>query len=156
MVELRRIELLTSCVQGRRSPSWATAPFLLRLFPLLFVARALSLSHILMYAPSFVCTCASISAKILAKTSLEVAWFALQIFACSLCFCFLFFEKKLFCALIWWVWVDLNHRPHPYQGCALTKLSYRPAFLAAIFFHALRYDYSLAQSCTDVHFFAIS
>ena len=26
----------------------------------------------------------------------------------------------------WWAWVDLNHRPHPYQGCALTKLSYRP------------------------------
>ena len=26
----------------------------------------------------------------------------------------------------WWVWVDSNHRPHPYQGCALTKLSYRP------------------------------
>ena len=23
--------------------------------------------------------------------------------------------------LIWWVWVDLNHRPHPYQGCALTN-----------------------------------
>ena len=22
--------------------------------------------------------------------------------------------------------MDLNHRPHPYQGCALTKLSYRP------------------------------
>jgi site-specific DNA recombinase len=19
----------------------------------------------------------------------------------------------------WWAWVDLNHRPHPYQGCAL-------------------------------------
>ena len=28
--------------------------------------------------------------------------------------------------LFWWAWVDLNHRPHPYQGCALTKLSYRP------------------------------
>ena len=27
---------------------------------------------------------------------------------------------------IWWVWVDLNRRPHPYQGCALTKLSYKP------------------------------
>ena len=26
----------------------------------------------------------------------------------------------------WWVWVDSNHRPHPYQGCALTELSYRP------------------------------
>ena len=21
---------------------------------------------------------------------------------------------------VWWVWVDSNHRPHPYQGCALT------------------------------------
>lgn len=20
----------------------------------------------------------------------------------------------------WWVWMDSNHRPHPYQGCALT------------------------------------
>ena len=28
---------------------------------------------------------------------------------------------------IWWAWVDLNYRPHAYQACALTKLSYRPA-----------------------------
>jgi hypothetical protein len=21
--------------------------------------------------------------------------------------------------LIWWAWVELNYRPHPYQGCAL-------------------------------------
>jgi hypothetical protein len=21
----------------------------------------------------------------------------------------------------WWVWADLNRRPHPYQGCALTN-----------------------------------
>ncbi len=21
----------------------------------------------------------------------------------------------------WWVWVELNHRPHPYQGSALTN-----------------------------------
>ena len=21
----------------------------------------------------------------------------------------------------WWVWADLNGRPHPYQGCALTN-----------------------------------
>jgi len=19
----------------------------------------------------------------------------------------------------WWAWIDLNYRPHPYQGCAL-------------------------------------
>ncbi len=23
--------------------------------------------------------------------------------------------------LTWWVWEDLNFRPHPYQGCALTN-----------------------------------
>ncbi len=22
---------------------------------------------------------------------------------------------------VWWVWADLNSRPHPYQGCALTN-----------------------------------
>ena len=27
----------------------------------------------------------------------------------------------------WWAWMDLNHRPHAYQACALTKLSYRPS-----------------------------
>ncbi|GEM_PF-3454320 len=21
----------------------------------------------------------------------------------------------------WWVWEELNFRPHPYQGCALTN-----------------------------------
>ena len=25
-----------------------------------------------------------------------------------------------------WAWADLNSRPHAYQACALTKLSYRP------------------------------
>ena len=27
----------------------------------------------------------------------------------------------------WWARVDLNYRPHAYQACALTRLSYRPA-----------------------------
>ena len=27
---------------------------------------------------------------------------------------------------LWWAWMELNHRPHAYQACALTKLSYRP------------------------------
>ena len=22
---------------------------------------------------------------------------------------------------VWWVWMDLNHRPHAYQACALTN-----------------------------------
>ena len=28
-----------------------------------------------------------------------------------------------------WAHVDLNHGPHPYQGCALTGLSYGPRIL---------------------------
>src|SRR6185437_14936621 len=28
-----------------------------------------------------------------------------------------------------WAWMDLNHRPLPYQGSALTRLSYRPQVL---------------------------
>ena len=76
VVELSRIELLTSCVQGRRSPSWAIAPHML---VLLFVIRL----HF------------NLSDKI---------------------------KKK------WWVWVDLNHRPHPYQGCALTNWATDPYY----------------------------
>ncbi len=33
----------------------------------------------------------------------------------------------------WWAWVDLNYRPHAYQACALTKLSYRPRIPAGMF-----------------------
>ena len=30
-------------------------------------------------------------------------------------------RKTPFIMMSWWVWVDSNHRPHPYQGCALTS-----------------------------------
>ena len=49
------------------------------------------------------------------------------------CSKYFFSQCKRFCSIEltirsykWWAWVDLNYRPHPYQGCALTKLSYRP------------------------------
>ena len=35
-------------------------------------------------------------------------------------------RRKLTSVAKWWAWVDLNYRPHAYQACALTKLSYRP------------------------------
>ena len=31
-----------------------------------------------------------------------------------------------------WAHVDLNHGPHPYQGCALTGLSYGPRLVAKV------------------------
>jgi hypothetical protein len=38
------------------------------------------------------------------------------------------------CRLDWWAWMELNHRPHAYQACALTRLSYRPL-------HALKFSF---------------
>ena len=32
----------------------------------------------------------------------------------------------------WWVWVDSNHRPHPYQGCALTNWATDPVGLCLL------------------------
>jgi hypothetical protein len=46
--------------------------FLLRYFPLLFVAAVRSLSHILAYAPSLSLICASIKEKSLAKLCFDV------------------------------------------------------------------------------------
>ena len=50
------------------------------------------------------------------------------------CSKYFFSQCKRFCSIEltirsykWWAWVDLNYRPHAYQACALTRLSYRPA-----------------------------
>ena len=76
LVELRGIEPRTSCVQGRRSPSWAITPWL--------VEQQIIVNYL--------------NTDLIQNTE------------------------------IWWVWVDLNHRPHPYQGCALTNWATDPLF----------------------------
>jgi hypothetical protein len=35
-------------------------------------------------------------------------------------------DSRLTRGNVQWAQMDLNHRPHPYQGCALTELSYGP------------------------------
>jgi hypothetical protein len=35
--------------------------------------------------------------------------------------------------------MDLNHRPHPYQGCALTELSYGPGLAGRMSYGATRH-----------------
>ena len=49
--------------------------------------------------------------------------------------------KRLDLFISWWVWEDLNFRPHPYQGCALTtwatdpvNLTYPWKYSKALFF----------------------
>ena len=70
-MEISGIEPLTSCVQGRRSPSWAISPF----------------HH--------------------------------------------HYRFHFTHSSEWWVWVDLNHRPHPYQGCALTTWATDPRVVSS-------------------------
>ena len=45
-----------------------------------------------------------------------------------------------------WAQMDLNHRPHPYQGCALTELSYGPSGRA--YYPSLRAFEKAAASCS--------
>jgi hypothetical protein len=40
--------------------------------------------------------------------------------------------RRTSCPRQWWAWVDSNYRPHAYQACALTRLSYRPDFRASL------------------------
>ena len=46
----------------------------------------------------------------------------------------------------WWAWVDSNYRPHAYQACALTGLSYRPPRL-----QKCRQPKSAGQTLVRVH-----
>ena len=51
----------------------------------------------------------------------------------------------------WWVWEDLNFRPHPYQGCALTKLSYRPKKIGRCILQLIRLsDNQILFGCSDL------
>ena len=69
-MEVRRIELLTPCLQSRCSPSWAIPP---------------------------------------TKITWPRSYFPYPIISS------------------WWVWEDLNFRPHAYQACALTTWATNPS-----------------------------
>ena len=84
LVEVNGLEPMASCVQGRRSPNWATPPML------------------------------TLETRLLTRLLKPLLVFR---------FSFAFSGDK---SLAWWAWMELNHRPHAYQACALTELSYRP------------------------------
>ena len=92
MVENSGIEPLTSCVQGRRSPSWANSPFQAEA-----EIRRLTVPNSLLIKAE---ACE-------AYLSMWVSW-----------------QRRV--VKNWWVWADLNSRPHPYQGCALTNWATDP------------------------------
>ena len=89
MVEVRRIELLTPCLQSRCSPSWAIPPTV--------ITRPFVLLLSFVYHSS------------------------------------------------WWVWEDLNFRPHAYQACALTTWATNPS----------RFDVSLRGYVDSIYSFRL-
>ena len=115
--------------------SYGPVSFRLAIMLQCFVARKNSISHIpLRYAPSIVSR----------APCPESFWTALLISRNAYFKHFLGFgvltrrrrgsiqqyatkPTTQFRATKWWVWVDLNYRPHPYQGCAPNQLSYRPS-----------------------------
>ena len=61
----------------------------------------------------------TIVAKVM--NSLELKEISSFISSISAIFPFFQLSRAINSAKIWWVWEDLNFRPHPYQGCALTN-----------------------------------
>jgi hypothetical protein len=49
--------------------------------------------------------------------------------------------RKPISEIAWWAWMELNHRPHAYQACALTKLSYRPQMILDLGSQACKYRF---------------
>ena len=97
LVEISGIEPLTSCLQGRRSPSWAKPPYRRN--------QIHNLRIDLCKLNARLCLCFSSS------PSNPLRW-ALP--GTPNCF------KK------WWAKMDSNHRPHDYQSCALASWAIGP------------------------------
>src|SRR5690606_19489147 len=77
-------------------------------FPPGGVAATRSFSHVLTYAPSLAPRCALPDEKHPARETLAARTRRKRQVADS-------------AGARWWVWDELNFRPHPYQGCALTN-----------------------------------
>ena len=110
LVEDDGIEPTTLCLQSRCSTKWANPP-LLHLYCVI---------TLLMYY-SYTSSHYSLSNR---KITFKLTFF--------FCLYDLYHNRKIECLLIWWVWLDLNQRPHAYQACALTSWATNPYGLARI------------------------
>ena len=130
MVESTGIEPVTSCLQGRRSPSWANPPYWVDLVGIEEYAKTES---VLLARTRF-------SAEkprrlqhatgMLSRAAFRVHFGLLQTAS------FQMPSNTLPCLsfLKWWAKMDSNHRPHDYQSCALASWAIGPYQL-----HMFRY-----------------
>ena len=122
LVEISGIEPLTSCLQGRRSPSWAKPPYPFSFCKKWWAKDSLSCGK---------ATAVATVHRTVAKSRLSSPfWLAnlSDLDRLGLNFSFALFMK-------WWAKMDSNHRPHDYQSCALASWAIGP-FLS---FSLLRY-----------------
>ena len=111
VVEISGIEPLTSCLQGRRSPSWAKPPY-----PSLFWSGG----------PKWTRFSAEKPRRLQQSTGLSPrAGFRVHFTELSKPFRSLLWSNYLL-SLKWWAKMDSNHRPHDYQSCALASWAIGP------------------------------
>ena len=110
VVEISGIEPLTSCLQGRRSPSWAKPPDLHLLF---FKSGGPKWTRFSAEKPRRLQQSTGLSPGAGFRVPLQSSP---SVPACS---CPSRFLK-------WWAKMDSNHRPHDYQSCALASWAIGP------------------------------
>ena len=99
LVEISGFEPLTSCLQGRRSPSWAKPPSLCVLTRSLYQLKAQRSGF-----------------QLERRSRFAREHFAFRRNA--------EFAKRT--STSWWAKMDSNHRPHDYQSCALASWAIGP------------------------------
>ena len=97
LVESTGIEPVTSCLQGRRSPSWANPPY-----------RRNQIHNLRIYL-------FKLNARLWLCFSSQIKTRFAGLLICS---------DMTF--LKWWAKMDSNHRPHDYQSCALASWAIGP------------------------------
>ena len=104
LVEISGFEPLTSCLQGRRSPSWAKPPSLCVLTRSLYQLKAQRSGFQLERRSRFA------REHFASRRNAE-------------------FAKRT--STSWWAKMDSNHRPHDYQSCALASWAIGPYLVAS-------------------------
>ena len=103
MVESTGIEPVTSCLQGRRSPSWANPPY-----------RRNQIHNLRIYL-------FKLNARLWLCFSSQIKTHSVGLLICQVDF------------LKWWAKMDSNHRPHDYQSCALASWAIGPYLASTSF-----------------------
>ena len=112
MVESTGIEPVTSCLQGRRSPSWANPPYRPNKLRMFRIEPRLNVQILR-------CLSSQIQTRFVGLWICKVTGMLWRTFEFIL-------PPSSFPEEKWWAKMDSNHRPHDYQSCALASWAIGP------------------------------